>query len=97
MNVRYWVGKISNKPGYKIVPDYRWPQITADLPALGFALLKKRANNIKIVQIGAFDGKMLDPLARLLMDGSMSAILIEPQKVPFEKFAEKYKNQKKFY
>ncbi|PYI49688.1 MAG: hypothetical protein DMF10_00915, partial [Verrucomicrobia bacterium] len=43
-----------------------------------------------MLQIGAFDGHACDPLLEILQDENVSAILMEPQKIPYERLVERY-------
>src|SRR5206468_3260580 len=45
---------------------------------------------IQIVQIGAFDGQVADPLADILRLENVSAVLVEPQTVPYKALVAHY-------
>ena len=91
INIRYQIGRLFRNCGYRLARDYRWPEIHGDLLALGFALLRAmRKGTIHVLQIGAFDGHICDPLLDILQNENVSAILVEPQKIPYERLAERY-------
>ena len=91
VNLRYQLGRLFRKCGYRVARDYRWPEIHGNLLVLGFALLRARRNGtIHVLQIGAFDGHACDPLLEILQDESVSATLVEPQKIPYERLVARY-------
>jgi hypothetical protein len=64
IHLRYELGRLLRKRGYGIAREYRWPEIHSNLLLPGFSLLRSRRHGlIKIMQIGAFDGQVADPLA----------------------------------
>jgi FkbM family methyltransferase len=91
INFRYRAGQLLKTLGYKLSRDYRWPEVHGDLLLLGFALLRSYHRGlIQIVQIGAFDGQVDDAVADILQNENVSAILVEPQKIPYERLAARY-------
>ena len=91
INFRYRAGQLLKKLGYKLSRDYRWPEVHGNLLALGFALLRAmRKGTIHVLQIGAFDGHICDPLLEILQNENVSAILVEPQKIPYERLVARY-------
>ncbi|MBU6149165.1 MAG: FkbM family methyltransferase [Verrucomicrobia bacterium] len=92
-NIRFFVGQIIEKNGYKLTKSYRFPCIYADLPALGFVLLQKaKKNKYQFIQIGAFDGRLLDPLEKIITKQNVDALLVEPQASPFQSLMARYAN-----
>jgi FkbM family methyltransferase len=93
INLRYQLGRLFRKCGYRLARDYRWPDVHGNLLVLGFALLRATRNGtIHVLQIGAFDGHACDPLLEVLQNENVSAILVEPQKIPYERLVERYAN-----
>src|SRR6266480_2873395 len=93
INLRYQLGQLFRKCGYRVARDYRWPEVHGNLLVLGFALLRARRNGtIHVLQIGAFDGHACDPLLEVLQNENVSAILVEPQKIPYERLVAHYSN-----
>jgi len=91
INLRYQLGRLFRTCGYKLARDYRWPEVHGNLLALGFALLQARQKGtIRVLQIGAYDGHACDPLVEILQNESVSAILVEPQKIPYERLVARY-------
>jgi len=91
INPRYQLGRLFQKCGYRVARDYRWPEIHGNLLILGFTLLRARRNGtIHVLQIGAFDGDACDPLLEILQNENVSAILVEPQKIPYERLVARY-------
>ena len=91
INLRYQIGRLFRKCGYRLARDYRWPEVNGNLLVLGFALLQaRRMGTIRVLQIGAFDGHACDPLLEVLQNENVSAILVEPQQIPYERLAERY-------
>jgi len=91
INLRYELGRLFRKCGYRLTRDYRWPEVHGNLLVLGFALLRARRNGtIRVLQIGAFDGHACDPLLEILQNENISAILVEPQKIPYQRLVERY-------
>ena len=91
VNLRYQLGRLFRKCGYRLARDYRWPEVQGNLLVLGFALLQaRRTGTIHVLQIGAFDGHACDPLLEVLQNENVSAILVEPQKIPYEHLVKRY-------
>ena len=91
INLRYQLGRLFRKCGYRLARDYRWPEVHGNLLVLGFALLRARQNGtIHVLQIGAFDGQACDPLFEVLQNENVSAILVEPQKIPYERLVARH-------
>ena len=91
INPRYQLGRLFRNCGYRLARDYRWPEVHGNLLVLGFALLRARQKGtIHVLQIGAFDGHACDPLLEVLQNENVSAILVEPQKIPYEHLVERY-------
>src|ERR1044072_2080447 len=91
INLRYQLGRLFRTCGYKLATYYRWPEVHGNLLTLGFALLRARRNGIiRVLQIGAFDGHACDPLLEILQDESVSATLVETQKIPNERLVARY-------
>ncbi|PYI46102.1 MAG: hypothetical protein DMF11_09785 [Verrucomicrobia bacterium] len=91
INPRYQLGRLFRNCGYRLARDYRWPEVHGNLLLLGFALLRaKQKGTIHVLQIGAFDGHACDPLLEVLQNENVSAILMEPQKIPYERLVERY-------
>jgi FkbM family methyltransferase len=92
INYRYRIGRFLEKCGYKLARDYRWPEVHGNLLSIGFALLRAREPGvIQVLQIGAFDGEASDPLQEILSENRVSAILVEPQILPYEMLVKRYK------
>ena len=91
INLRYQLGRLFRTCGYKLARDYRWPEVHGNLLILGFVLLRaRRDETIHVLQIGAFDGHACDPLLEILQNENVSAILVEPQKIPYELLVARY-------
>jgi len=91
VNLRYQLGRLFRKCGYRLAREYRWPATHGNLLVLGFALLQaRRRRTIRVLQIGAFDGNACDPLSEILQHENVSAILVEPQKIPYDRLVERY-------
>src|SRR5436309_14540579 len=91
INLRYRLGRLFRKCGYRLARDYRWPEVHGNLLALGFALLRARRNGtIHVLQIGAFDGHACDPLLEVLQNENVSAILVQPQKITYKHLIARY-------
>src|SRR5206468_12205571 len=85
IHLRYELGRLLRKCGYRITREYRWPEIHGNLLLLGFSLLRSGHHGlIQIVQIGAFDGQVADPLADILRLENVYAVLVEPQTIPYK-------------
>jgi FkbM family methyltransferase len=96
MNFRYLLGTLIQKCGYKITQDYRWPEVHGNLLCLGFSLLAaKKPGLIQLLQIGAFDGQMCDPVEGILQTKKVIAVLVEPQKEPYEQLVKRYADNPK--
>jgi len=91
INLRYQLGRLFQKSGYRLARDYRWPAVHGNLLVLGFALLRaRRKGAIHVLQIGAYDGHACDPLLEVLQNENVYAILVEPQKIPYERLVSHY-------
>src|SRR5438034_703229 len=74
INPRYQLGRLFRNCGYRLARDYRWPEVHGNLLVLGFALLRAR-------QKGTI---------HVLQNENVSAILVEPQKIPYERLVKRY-------
>jgi FkbM family methyltransferase len=73
------VGRYLGGLGYVIMRKHRIHEHSLNMLEMGAALLSdRRADMVRLVQVGAFDGIYLDP-ARVLIERGVSAILVEPQ------------------
>lgn len=91
MNIRYQLGNFLKKCGYKMARDYRWPEVHGNLLLLGYSLLSaKKSGMVQVLQIGAFDGQMCDPLQEILQNERVAAVLVEPQTAPYESLVKRY-------
>jgi FkbM family methyltransferase len=91
MSIKYKLGSLLRGIGYRVARDYKWPQVHGNLLLLGCSLLHSTRNtSIQIVQVGAFDGHMSDPLEELLQHDKTEAVLVEPQKDPCEALVKRY-------
>ena len=95
MGLKYRVGQLLDRLGYRIVRKDRYPQSTINLVAVGFTLLRSRLEGtLTIIQIGAFDGRHNDPLQRILRhEQGYRAVLVEPQGEPFAELAALYQDR----
>jgi len=69
------------------------PQSNIEISALGlaFALTQKKADRLTVLQIGACDGKVGDPLYHQLLNGApIEATLVEPIPANFEALKKSY-------
>jgi FkbM family methyltransferase len=91
MSIRYHLGRFVKKCGYKMARDYRWPEVHGNLLFFGFSLLNaKKSGMIQVLQIGAFDGHVCDPLEEILQNERVAAVLVEPQTSPYESLVKRY-------
>jgi FkbM family methyltransferase len=91
MNIRYQLGRFLKKCGYRMARDYRWPEVRGNLLLFGFSLLNaNKSGMIQVLQIGAFDGHICDPLEEILRNKRVAAVLVEPQASPYESLVKRY-------
>jgi FkbM family methyltransferase len=91
VSIKYKLGGLLKSFGYRVARDYKWPQVHGNLLLLGCSLLHSaRDARIQIVQVGAFDGHVSDPLEELLRHDKTEAVLVEPQKAPYEALVKRY-------
>ena len=88
-----YVGNLVRKLGYRIEREYRVPQSTLNLLELGSAYLFTQRSDMSVVQIGAFDGELSDPLRPFLESTSCRVLIVEPQYHPFCSVEIKYQNR----
>lgn len=69
----------------------------AELPSFLNNLSKRKKGNLFFVQIGANDGNWGDPIYKFIRRDNWSGILIEPQKVIFERLLNNYKKRKNLF
>jgi FkbM family methyltransferase len=82
--INYWLGRAAYRLGYGVLRADRIPQGNLNLLETAFAMLRLlRKDQIRIVQVGAYDGLEQDPLVHVLSDGRVEAILVEPQAEPY--------------
>jgi FkbM family methyltransferase len=91
MIVNYWLGQFLEKFGYRVLRRSKWHQVNCNLVEIGFALLARSGTTgINVVQIGAFDGQLSDPLQRIVHYHKSRCVLVEPQPGPFQALQKKY-------
>jgi len=87
----YLVGRTFHRLGYRFDQAHRYPRANLNLLRIGVLLyLAKGKSPLHLVQIGAYDGKESDPINGLLELPNIRAIIVEPQREPFQKLFEKY-------
>lgn len=98
MIINYYIGQFLKSIGYKVVPDFKYPHSTLNVVEVGFALLRGMNDRpLQIVQIGAFDGKVSDPLQNVLKNNHNARVLmVEPQPQPFADLVKLYKKNDSF-
>lgn len=78
-NANYLIGKIIGRLGYKVLPSWKFPAFHGHPVIWAFDLLKSRFSNPLLLQIGANDGIIDDPLHSLISGSAgVSAWLVEP-------------------
>jgi FkbM family methyltransferase len=91
MIINYWVGQALEKLGYRIQKRSKWHEANCNLIEIGFALLARSVSaDIHVVQIGAFDGQLADPLKRIVSDRRTHCLLVEPQPGAFQMLQKRY-------
>ena len=93
MNIRYQLGNLLNKVGFRMARTHRWPEVHGNLLLLGFSLVRAKNSglgDIQILQVGAFDGHARDPLEIILGDERVTAVLVEPQSAPYASLINRY-------
>jgi FkbM family methyltransferase len=75
-NAREWL----SRHGYRVIRDYRYPQINLKILEVAFAVLRAASSkSIRVLQIGAYEGGDDDPVDCLLDLPGVEAVLVEPQ------------------
>lgn len=93
--IRYYIGTLLKKWGYTVIPNFKLPENKLPLVEIGWTLLRTKVQQPCIVQVGAFDGIVSDPLHLLLQkETNYTAFLIEPQPGAFEKISTYYAEKK---
>ena len=92
MKLRYYLGNLLKHLDFHLVRSHKFPKANIDLTKIIFTLLTQAFDrDFTIVQIGAFDGVVADPIQALLKSNfSGRAILVEPQPRAFELLQAKY-------
>jgi len=74
---------LCKKMGLAVYRDFKVPDGNLNLFALGVRALNK--TQLTVVQIGAFDGELCDPLRNLLTYPHLRVLFVEPQPEAFRK------------
>jgi FkbM family methyltransferase len=91
MSINYLLGQALEKVGYRVLKRSRWYEANCNLIEIGFALLTRSIDaDVTVVQIGAFDGQLADPLQRIVSYYRSRCLLIEPQPGPFQILQNRY-------
>jgi FkbM family methyltransferase len=88
--INYYLGRLLDRFGYRCFRKHQVPECNLELLRLGIGFLEKTIPSLKIVQIGAFDGRLSDPLQAALRKGEHQVVLVEPQPQCFELLRERY-------
>jgi hypothetical protein len=100
MYLRYQIGKFINSLGFTLISSRRIPKFYINHVEFVYRLLRLSypSKVLTIIQVGAFDGLVSDPLHKVLeIDSNIRAILVEPQDKPFSCLVEKYKSFNHIY
>ncbi len=94
-HIKHRLGNFINALGWDLRPVHKIPQCTADLIGVGLCLLRTQQSSrpIRIIQVGAFDGVLADPLRKHLQSPDVQAVLLEPQPSPYAKLVALYSEQ----
>jgi len=84
------LGRFIEKAGFKITRNYKYPEANINLLQLGIRFLAASKRGMTVIQIGAFDGELCDPLRLSLRDPNISILFVEPQKAPFNALIRAY-------
>jgi FkbM family methyltransferase len=76
-------------PKYQLSRE-RWRAVGASLTAAVLHVASTSDSVQTFVQIGANDGKSGDPLHRLIQQGQLQGLLVEPQEAPFVALQKRY-------
>lgn len=90
MSFNYKVGVLLEKLGYKVVKTHEYPSSTLNFLDLGYEIISRLDLEGWIVQIGAFDGSLVDPLERIINRTVNKVLLVEPQSQPFDTLSSRY-------
>lgn len=88
--LNYHLGSLLNRIGYRVMRNDRIPQCTLNILKLGIRFLQSKKETLTIIQIGAFDGELADPLKNAFLEATNRVILVEPQSKPYEILVNKY-------
>ena len=88
--INYIIGKLSARFGYRLMPSYKVPQCTLGILEFGINYLNTKRSSLTIIQIGAFDGEILDPLVGAIKDDNNQILLVEPQPGPYKSLVKRY-------
>ena len=95
--IKNLIKKILKKYGY--VSKWSLPNQKDKFDSLYVLLFALQKKNYKIIQIGANDGVLGDPINSFIIDyhNSITYIGFEPQTIPFEKLKKNYQGINNFY
>lgn len=92
------VGRTFRRFGYRFDLAYRYPSADLNILRLGILFLGgKEKRPLRLVQIGAYDGRVSDPIDGLLEIPNISSIIVEPQPVPFQVLNDRYQGLENVY
>jgi FkbM family methyltransferase len=87
------LGRLLEQLGFTICRNHYYPRQSFDPISLGASLIRSSNqgfDDLRIIQVGAFDGLLADPLKELLTKSYVTAILLEPQPGPCRKLKERF-------
>jgi FkbM family methyltransferase len=90
MNLRYRIGNLIRSLGYELTPAWKTHRGDLNLAELAAAALATRGSLGTVLQIGAFDGNLLDPLQQRIIGMAERAILVEPQPAAAARLRSRY-------
>jgi FkbM family methyltransferase len=91
---RLWAGWLACESVYRRNPLIRraWARRESEFDGL-IARLSAATPDFLVIQIGACDGLMADPIRAWIQKNHWRGVLVEPQKLEFEKLKRTYRNE----
>lgn len=98
MNIRsqfnYWIVRGARHLGLVVQRTERVHEPTLPALPLAYSLIERKQPHVQLVQLGAYDGNLADPVQHLLAVShpQLRALLVEPQPGAFQLLQTKYQN-----
>jgi FkbM family methyltransferase len=91
--MKYQIGRLLQFAGVRVIRDYKASDGNLNLLQLGLRYIAAIKPSVNVVQVGAFDGELCDPLHGMLALENLKVLFVEPQESPFKNLQALYSSR----